>query len=380
MRVAIVHYWLTSFRGGEKVVKALLQNHPHADLYTLFADRELVQKEFPGVNVYSCFFDFGWFRKHYQKLFPLYPLFVWSLRLKASYDLVISSESGPAKGVKMPKGQPHLCYVHTPMRYAWGFTHEYLRVLPKFVRPLAWFFFQWLRLWDSTTVSCVTHWVANSQNVANRVAQYYQRQAVVVYPPIEPSIYDAYTEAQNWVQKQGRTHFVCFGALVPYKRIDLAVQCFNQNGLPLLVYGLGSEYERIRAMAAPNVHVCGALPSSEFVKILATSRALIFPGEEDFGMIPVEVMALGTPVIAYGKGGALETVLDSGNPKTSTGLFFEKQSVDSMQQALNQFMAQEQDYQADFIHQHAQQFSEAVFLEKMKEQVKVCFSSSLCKD
>lgn len=366
MRVAIAHYWLVSLRGGEKVVQSMLQLFPDADIYTLFADRELVARQFPHNKVYSSPFDVGFIRKRYQLLFPLYPLFVWSLKLRGNYDLLLSSESGPIKGLHKPRSTRHVCYVHSPMRYVWGFTHEYLRVLPPLLRPIAAFFFALLKLWDKSTVANVDKYLCNSRNVQQRITRYYQRTSEVVYPPIADKIFADFPVAQESRSRHGRSYFLCFGALVPYKRIDLAVRVFNENGLELRVYGVGSEFEKLQKIAKPNVQILGALADDEFVAVLAQARALVFPGEEDFGMIPLEVMALGTPVIAYGSGGALETVVESDTPTTSTGLFFAQQKVEALQEAVEKFCQREAEFDPHFIHAHAQAFSEQAFLDRMK--------------
>lgn len=366
MRVAIAHYWLVSLRGGEKVVQSMLQLYPDADIYTLFADREMVAKHFPNNKVYSTPFDVEFVRRRYQLLFPLYPLFVWSLKLRGKYDLLLSSESGPIKGLAKPRTTYHVCYVHSPMRYVWGFTHEYLRVLPPLLRPVAAFFFAMLKVWDQRTVSNVDRYLCNSRNVQERIERYYGRTSEVVYPPIADRVFAGFPLAQEIRARHGRSYFLCFGALVPYKRIDLAVRVFNENGLELRVYGVGSEFEKLKKLARPNVQILGALGDDSFVSVIAQARALVFPGEEDFGMIPLEVMALGTPVVAFGSGGALETVVESGAPSSSTGLFFSGQNAESLQDVVEKFCQWEDEFDPHFIHAHAQAFSEQAFLDKMK--------------
>jgi len=366
MKVAIIHYWLISMRGGEKVIQSLLKLFPDADIYTLFANPELVRKQFPNNHVYSCAFDTPFIRKHYQKPFPLFPLFLATLRLRKKYDLIISSESGPVKGIRKPKETRHICYVHTPMRYAWGFTHEYLRVLPLPFRPIAWFFFKMLQIWDRTTVKNVDQFLCNSDNVRQRVLKYYGKNATVVYPPIADSVFDGFETATQIRAQKSPDYFLCFGALVPYKRIDLAISTFNANGLPLEVYGLGSEFNTLKAMAGPNVHVHGPLEEENLISVISQARALIFPGEEDFGMIPLEVMALGVPVIALKRGGALETVVESSEINQSSGIFFDEQTTDSLAQAIQKFLACEGQFDPRWIHEYAKKFSEAVFLSRMK--------------
>ena len=222
MKVAIAHYWFVSWRGGEKVVESMLKLNPDADIYTLFCDPKIKEKYFPNNKVFSSWFDCQFFRKFYQLLFPLYPLFIWTVRLRQQYDLLITSESGPIKGMNASRAKKHLCYIHTPMRYAWGYTQEYLRVLPKLLRPIANLGFYWLRFWDARHINSVGLYVANSKNVQDRVLRYYGKKSEIVYPPIAESFF---TDKKIAVASN-KSHFLCFGALVPYKRIDLAVECF----------------------------------------------------------------------------------------------------------------------------------------------------------
>jgi glycosyltransferase involved in cell wall biosynthesis len=364
MRVAIVHYWLITRRGGEKVVESILKIFPEADIYTLFLDGNIYGPDLPKQRIYTSCLNNPKIRKHYQKLFPLYPIGIKSLKLKDEYDLIISSESGPAKGISTPKGIPHICYIHSPMRYCWGFTDEYLRDMSKFLRPIARFFFERLRIWDLKTVENVTHYIANSNNVAKRVKKYYNRESVVIYPPIESNLFK-----RPLMDNTERDIFLSFGAITPYKRIDLLVETFNQNKLNLVVIGNGSELGKLRQRANSNIQFLGSLEWEEIERYLDRTRALLFPGEEDFGMIPLEVMSYGIPVLAYGQGGALETVIDNGQTSKSSGMFFDEQSVESIQKCLERFLVVENKYDKNWIRSHARKFGEDVFLEKFKKEV-----------
>ncbi|MEL7245067.1 MAG: glycosyltransferase, partial [Cyanobacteria bacterium J06573_2] len=304
MKVAIVHYWLTTRRGGEKVVENILKLYPQADIYTLFSDKSVYGRNFPKNKLYTSILNFWPLRKYYQKIFPLYPVGIRSLKLKKDYDLIISSESGPAKGIKMKNAVPHVCYVHSPMRYCWGFTEEYLKAIKEPLRPVAKFFFERLRKWDITTVDNVTAYVVNSKNVANRVSQFYQKESTVIYPPIELSFFERPLKINN-----KRDIYLSFGAITPYKRIDLLVKTFNKNGKHLVVIGNGSEKQKLESIANSNITFLGSLEWEQIEAYLDRTRALLFPGEEDFGMIPLEVMAYGIPVLAFKSGGALETVV-----------------------------------------------------------------------
>ncbi|MDP6959448.1 MAG: glycosyltransferase, partial [Planctomycetota bacterium] len=347
MKVALIHYWLVSWRGGEKVVESISKMFSDLDIYTLFLDPQIKEEYFPDREVYSSNLDTPFFRKRYQKSFPLYPRAIRSLQLQREYDLIISSESGPAKGISNPQKTPHLCYVHTPMRYCWGKTEEYLNVLPKVIRPFARHAFEKLRKWDETTISNVDRYVVNSKNVQKRVEKYYGRDSHVVYPPIALDLFE-----NPLVNRppQERESYLSFGALTPYKRIDLLVDAFNQNGKKLLVVGEGSERKKLMVKAGDNIRFTGSLPFSEIIRRIQESKALLFPGEEDFGMIPLEVMAMGLPVIAYRAGGALETVVEREEcPAESTGLFFDHQTVESLNERLEEFERRASEFSSSWI-------------------------------
>jgi len=373
LKVALIHYWLVTWRGGEKVIKAILELFPNADIYTLFLDNRLKENYLPHYKIYTSILNkISFFRKHHQKIFPLYPFGIASLKLRDNYDLIISSESGPAKGIKKPKKTPHICYVHTPMRYCWGFTDEYLKALPLPVRPIANFFFILLKEWDKKTIDNVDLYVANSINVKERIKRFYDRDSIVVYPPIDKDIFKDIDLKPKGMKCD---YYLSFGALVPYKKIDLLVKVFNMRKDKLLIIGDGSEKKRLESMANPNIEFKGYVPDNELKKYIVNAKALLFPGEEDFGMIPLEVMARGVPVIAYGKGGALETVLENDNPETSTGLFFYRQSEDAIEDAIKEFEKNESYYDPFFLRNHALKFSEdnfkLNFLQAVKQMLKI---------
>ncbi|MGJ8743435.1 glycosyltransferase [Polaribacter sp.] len=366
MKVAIVHYWFITRRGGEKVVESILKLYPNADIYTLFYDKEKYGDYLKDHNVYTSKYNTYFFRKHYQKIFPLYPFAVKSLKLRDNYDLIISSESGPAKGVTIHNNSKHVCYIHSPMRYCWGFTNEYLNSMNPLLRPLASFFFKKLKKWDKTTVDNVDLYIANSINVAKRVKTFYNREAKVVYPPIESKLFK---KTLNFnVEKD---YFLSFGAITPYKKIDLLVDCFNKNGEKLVIIGNGSEKEKLVKKANKNIEFKGFLEESELEYYIQKSKALIFPGEEDFGMIPLEVMSYGIPVIAFKKGGALETVIENKEKiHESSGVFFEEQNIISVQMAINFFKKIENDFNPEWIRNHAKKFEEDNFLYHFNVEIK----------
>jgi len=360
VRAAIVHYWLVTWRGGEKVVESILKLFPDADVYTLFFDREACGPSLQRHRVYSSFLDRGLLRRHYQKLFPLYPAGIRSLKLRDRYDIVISSESGPAKGIEIGEKTPHLCYIHTPMRYCWGYTDIYLDAMPAWARGVAARQFAKLREWDRTTINKVDRYVANSRNVAERVRKYYGREAAVCHPPIALDLFEG-----EPVRSGEREYYLSFGAITPYKNIGLLVEAFNRTNRRLIIVGDGSERSRLEREAGPNVSFTGTLPFSQVVGYIRNAKALLFPGDEDFGMVPLEVMSQGVPVIALGRGGALETVVENlEDPAASSGLFFPEPEVGCLLEAIERFERLEGRFDPLWIKRHARRFGEDRFLEE----------------
>jgi glycosyltransferase involved in cell wall biosynthesis len=356
MRVAIVHYWWLSNRGGEAVVAALAQMFPDADLFVHVCDEALVRETlgagFRGRIVQSFIARWPGARRHYQKYLPLMPLACeqWDL---SDYDLVISSEAGPAKGVLTRPDALHLCYCHSPMRYLWDMYHDYRRNAGWLVRALFPLVAHRLRLWDRLSADRVDCFVANSSFVASRIRKFYRRDAQVVHPPVA-------VQAFQCDQPRGE-HYLLLGQLVPYKRADLAVRAFNELGLPLVVIGEGEQQRALRALARPNVQLIGRQPFEVIRQQLQSCRALVFPGLEDFGIVPVEAMAAGAPVIAYARGGVLETVRDG-----VTGCLFHEQSVEALKAAVQRVESGAVRVDPAAAHRHALAFDGARFEREMR--------------
>lgn len=323
-KVAVVHYWWVANRGGEHFAAALLKLFPDADLFVNVCDEALVRRTlgpgFRGRIVQSFVGRLPGARKHYQKYLPLMPLALEQLDLSA-YDLVISCESGPAKGVLTRPDALHVCYCHSPMRYLWDQYHEYKAAAGPLVRLLWPLVAHWLRLWDRQTADRVDVMLANSAFVAARIRKYWRREARVVYSPA--SVHQLRHDLPRG------DHYLVLGQLVRYKRADLAVRACTALNLPLTVIGEGEQMEELRALAGPTVKLLGRQPTEVVREQLQTCKALLFPGVEDFGLVPVEAMAAGAPVIAYARGGALETVVDG-----VTGCLFGEQTVESLQAAI----------------------------------------------
>jgi glycosyltransferase involved in cell wall biosynthesis len=349
MRAAIVHYWLLNRRGGEKVLEALCRMLPDADIFTLFCDAEWLSPELRRHKITASFLNPA--RRIYRELLPLMPMALESFDLRA-YDLVISSESGPAKGVITRSDTRHICYCHTPMRYLWdlypAYRNEWTRSAIKrfLMTPLS----HYLRLWDYASAARVDRFVANSHNVRQRLRKVYRRDSDVVHPPVE-------VESFYW--KPAADYFLVVSELVPYKRIDQAVRVCSALGRKLVVAGDGPEYRRLRRMAGPTVEFAGRVPDGELRELYARSRALLLPGEEDFGMAPVEALASGKPVIALGRGGVLETVPALG------GVFYEQAAEVALAAAFDVFEKLEPQIRPEELQAHAAQFREAEFQRRM---------------
>jgi len=345
-RAAIVHYWLLTQRGGEKVLDALCRLLPDADIFTLFCDPATLSPELRQHKITTSFLNPG--RACYRELLPLMPMALESFDLRG-YDLVISSESGPAKGVITSSSTRHICYCHTPMRYLWDLYPAYRnewtrsRIKRAAMAPLT----NYLRLWDFASAARVDRFLANSENVRARIWKTYRREADVVHPPVD-------VERFHW--KPAEDYFLIVSELVPYKRIDVAVRLFSRNRRRLRIAGSGPELRRLQKMSAPNVEFLGRVPDDTLCELYASCRALLLPGEEDFGITPVEALASGKPVIALARGGALETV------PTFGGVFYEE----DLSAALEEFEKREPEMRPVELQQYARRFSPDEFARKMR--------------
>ncbi|MCA0995105.1 glycosyltransferase [Alloyangia pacifica] len=326
-RVAIIHYWLVGMRGGEKVIEALCRMFPDADIYTHVADPAKLSAVLTKHRIVETRIGrLPLAKKLYQKYLPLMPRALEEIDL-SGYDLVISSESGPAKGVIAPPDAPHLCYCHSPMRYLWDQYHVYRGGAGLMTRLMMPQLAHGLRHWDVSSAARVDGFAANSNFVASRIRKYWRRDSDVVAPPV--AVEDFAPVAED---ELGDFYLWC-GELAPYKRPDLAIEAFRRLDLPLVVIGGPDDaVNKLKAKAGPKTTFLGKAPFSVLKDHMARCKALVFPGEEDFGIVPVEVMASGRPVIAYGRGGALDSVVDG-----LTGLFFEEQSVDALVDAVERF-------------------------------------------
>ena len=375
MRVAIVHDWLTGMRGGERCLEVFCELFPEADLYTLIYLPDRVSPVIQGMKVHASWINnLPGVKRYYRYCLPFFPNAIESFELKG-YDLILSSSHCVAKGAIRPRGALHISYTYTPMRYVWDLYDAYFgdrfgAVGSMMVQRLT----GYLRHWDLEACERVDHFVAISYHVAKRIKRLYGREAVVIYPPVDIERFQA--------AKEEGDYYLVVSAFAPYKRIDLAVRAFNDLRLPLKVVGWGPEERRLRKLAGPTVEFLGGRSDEEVSELYTRCRALVFPGEEDFGIVPLEAQASGRPVIAYGKGGVLETVIPL-NPRDftrdekfqshkvsdvdgPTGIFFYEQTPEALVAAVKLFEQKSHRFAAKRLRDHALKFDKQIFKAKIR--------------
>ena len=352
MRTALLHYWLTNIRGGEKVLAELCRMFPGADIFTHAYNRERTGVPFSSHRVVETgIARLPGARNNCQKYLPLMPSALNRLDL-GGYDLIVSSESGPAKGIRKPSGAVHVCYCHTPMRYLWDMYDDYYRAAG-FAGKLAMTLFKnSLRRYDLRSAEMVDHFIANSRFVAERIRRIYGRESAVIHPPADVGFFQA-----GQFEKKG--YFLFVGQLIDYKHPELALKACRKMNRRLVIAGDGPMKKRLAELGGDGVSFAGRVVGENLRRLYAEADALIFPGIEDFGIVPVEAQAAGTPVIALAKGGALETVTPD------TGVFFPEPEVDSLCSALEEFKVRS--FDSAVLKRHAESFSIPVFHRNMKE-------------
>lgn len=351
MQVALVHDYLNQYGGAERVLEALHELFPAAPVYTSIFDPATMPAAYQHWDIRTSFMQRlpAW-RTQFRRYVPLYPTAFEQFDLRA-YDLIISSSSAFAKGIIPRPGALHICYCHTPMRFAWR-TGDYVareqisglqaRLLP--------FLLNYLRMWDAVSTNRVDLFVANSREVAGRIARYYRRPAMVIPPPVDLPPYEP---------RQPEDFYLAGGRLIPYKRLELAIEAFNHLRLPLKIFGDGRDRVRLERMAGPNIEFLGWVDEATRLDLFARCRAFIFPGEEDFGITPLEVLAVGRPVIAYAAGGALETLVEG-----VTGRFFYHPTAAALAAAVA--LSRTDSVDSLTLRHHAEQFSRERFLTAMR--------------
>jgi len=357
MKIAIIHYWLVNIRGGEKVLKALLELFPNADIFTNVYDTSSMPNYISSHNVYTTKINKLPFSKKLYKLYmPLMPKALSELNLQ-SYDLIISSESGPAKGIIPNPDAYHVCYCHSPMRYLWDMYYEYFRNSNFFIKLFMKRLIPSLRLWDIMSSNLVDYFIANSSYVAKRIKRYYNRDSEIIFPPVE-------TEKYFNNERKPKDYYLFFGQITEYKRVDIAIEACMKSKRKLVIAGSGITKKILKKFNISGlITYMGKVSDSEIVTLFSECRALIFPGIEDFGIIPVEAQSAGCPVIAFNKGGICETVLDG-----VTGILFKEQSALSLMEALDRFELLEKQgvfNNREFFINHVKQFSTGIFKEKI---------------
>lgn len=356
MKIALVHEMLVKLGGAERVVRKLLDMYPKSPVYTLFYHKELTDEWFTKAKIHPSHLQrFYEIIKHPKWLLARMPEAIEQFDF-SRFDAVISSSSAFAHGIKTDTVK-HLCYCHSPMRYAWDYTHEYTQKMSAPLRFATAHMLTELRIWDFQTASRPHKIVANSKHVQKRIAKYWRRDSEIIYPPVNVKAFEPTADHEGY--------FLIVSALTPFKKIDLAVQAFNKVGRKLVIIGDGAQRKALESIAHPNIEFLGRKPDEVVREYMQNCRALIFPGEEDFGITPVEAMAAGKPVLAYGVGGVLESITAG-----KSGEFFEKPTVDSMLNGLTRLMINEKHYDFKQIRKMAERFDESVFEEKMAHAVK----------
>jgi glycosyltransferase involved in cell wall biosynthesis len=357
MKVALVQDWLTGMRGGEKILEVLCELFPDATVFALLHNKGAMSPTIERMKIKTSFIQqLPMKSTKYRHYLPLMPLAIDSLDF-SGFDLIISTSAAVAKGATPPDNAMHICYCNSPMRYVWDQYEEYFgkgragfitRSSMALVAP-------YLRRWDVKTCARVHSFIANSQNVAERISRIYHRSSDVIYPPVSTD--------QFKVSEKEDGYYLIVSALVPYKRVDLAIEAFNNYGEKLLVVGSGPEREKLEKSANKNIEFLGWQSDENLASLYAGCRALIFPGVEDFGIVPLEAMASGKPVVAFGEGGALETVV--AEDVSPTGVFFYEQTVDALVAAIEKLSRMKLDPYA--IRRHAEKFDRALFKQQMNE-------------
>ncbi len=360
MKIALVHDWLTGMRGGEKCLEVLCRRFPDAELFTLVHAPGSTSPAIERMSITtSRLQDVPGAVKHYRYFLPLMPAAVDRLKVPSDVDLVVSFSHAVAKGIRPPRGVPHICYCFTPMRYAWHRRDDYFGSDSK--TPTALIRNQLLdRIcrWDRATSDRVTHYVAISQTVARRIEECYGRTSRIIFPPVDTNFYTPGDTPDDAPASNAREdYYVCVSALVPYKRISLAIEACNRLGRRLIVIGDGPERKKLQRLAGEGVIVAGWRSNEEIRHHLQHARALLFPANEDFGIVPLEAQACATPVIALGLGGATETVLPADSTSPGTGWFFPDQTVDSLCSAIEAFESHTAWFDPQLARQQAERFS-----------------------
>lgn len=368
LRVAIVHHWFVSLAGGERVVETIASMFPHADVFTLFLDQRKVPLGLRQHKITTSFLDkIPAARRAHRYFLPFYPLAAEMLDL-SGYDLVITSDSGPMKGVITDPYSMHICYCYSPMRYVWDAHSAYLHRMSPLIRTAFRPVSHYVRNWDYSAAQRVDRFIAISHYIAARIRKYYRRDSTVIYAPVDTS--------RGFISDKHEGYYLTVGRLVTYKRTDILIEACRRLGRKLVIVGDGPEMKRLKQKAAKNIEFVGEVDDTQLSDIYARCRAFLFAADEDFGLVPLEAHSYGRPVIAFGKGGALETVVGSyaavhhqnqGEESAITGVFFPEQTAESLADAILAFESGEEVFVPERIQLHARKFDKSVFLDRMRD-------------
>jgi len=362
LRVALVHDWLMGMRGGEKCLEILCDLFPEADLYTLLYRKNGLSKAIERMKINTSYIQhLPMAFKYYRYYLPLFPTAIEAFNLKG-YDLVVSTSHCVAKGVLTPPDTLHICYCFTPMRYIWDMQFEYFKVSTEQLRSfVVSFFLSYLRMWDEASTRRVNSFIAISKHVQKRIQKLYGRESEVIYPPVDCDFFSPSLHASD-----EKSYYLMVTAMAPYKRVDLAIQAFNLSKKPLLIIGEGQEIKALKKMAKKNIEFLGWQSNEKVREFYRGCSAFIFPGEEDFGISAVEAQACGKPVIAYGRGGILETVVPYPR-ENCTGVFFDHPEAESLLRAIDLFERNRFDPEA--IRRNALRFHKNRFKDEIRSFV-----------
>ncbi len=365
MRIAFICDWLTGMRGGERCLEAVCEIYPDADVFTLVHLPGSVSETIESHQIQTSYIQcLPGSIKNFRRYLPFFPHAIQKFDL-SGYDCVLSFSHCVAKAVKTPPHIPHICYCYTPMRYAWHMRHVYLNTLRQPKRLLTECVLNCLKRWDRKVSSRVTHFIAISKNVQNRIKDAYNRDSVVIYPPVECDRFA--------ISDDDDGYYLVLSALVPYKRIDIAVKAFAAIGQKLVIVGNGPELPRLKNMASANIFFVDNADDNEVVEYMKKCKALVFPGEEDFGIVSLEAQACGKPVIAFGKGGALETVRGLDHTQTTkinaTGVFFYEQSPEALRKSILLFEEMRDQFDARKCRDNVLGFDRLIYQQSMQNYI-----------
>ncbi|MBE7412414.1 MAG: glycosyltransferase [Leptospiraceae bacterium] len=355
MKVAVIHDWLTGMRGGEKVLESILKIFPNSELFTLFYSKGSLSPLIENRKIHTAFTDKLPFKKSkYRNYLPLFPTAIETFDLRG-FDLILSSSHCVAKGIISPPDSTHISYIHSPMRYVWDMYYEYFPKKSGIKNFLIQFISNYLRIWDVTSAQRVDKYVCNSKFVAKRVKKYYSKDSNVIYPPCLET-------GTKIINEKKEDYYLIVSAFAPYKRIDLAIESFRINGKKLVIIGSGQDEGILKKSAPKNITFLSGVSKTEIEEYYKRARGFIFPGLEDFGITPVEAQKFCTPVIAYGKGGVLETVNDK-----KTGVFFQNQNIGDLNEAI--MVSEKIRYNPEDFQKNIERFTEEKFIIEMKNTV-----------